>query len=163
MLHQCLCYQTRCTSLSIQCHSIIWQPFSPFSSVMKVHEMYCTASLLYKILFFKFHILDEAQTPTQPSRGNEKNMIFYTSTIIIDLIQPSHVSSYKPYFFTISFDDWQKLQWWLGLVWLWHQKHICVAKPWSREFLNTVRYMSCNCGTQLLLCPCTCRGVRNSL
>jgi hypothetical protein len=34
--------------------------------------------------------------------------------------------SYKPYFFTISFDHWgQNLQWQLGLVWLWHQKHVC--------------------------------------
>jgi hypothetical protein len=71
--------------------------------------------------------------------------------------------SYKPYFFTIFFEDWQNLQWWLGLVWLWHQKHICGAKPWRREFLHTVRYTSCNCGTRLLLCPCTCGGVRNSL
>jgi hypothetical protein len=71
--------------------------------------------------------------------------------------------SYTPYFFTISFNDWQNLQWQLGLVWLWYQKHVCSAKPQSREFLHTVRYTSCNCRTQLLLCPCTCGGVRNIL
>ena len=60
------------------------------------------------------------QTPTQPSIGNEKNAMCYTSRLILCLIL-SRVSSYKPYFFTISFDDCQNLQWRFGLVWLWRQ------------------------------------------
>jgi hypothetical protein len=33
----------------------------------------------------------------------------------------------KPYFFTLSFNDCQNLQWQLGLVWLWHPKKCSMA------------------------------------
>jgi hypothetical protein len=110
--------------------------------ISPAHKWYLKfAILVYHFLGSEFHFsyVIFCQTPTQPLRGDEKNAMFHMSIIIIDLIQSSHVLHYKPYFSTISFDDCQNLQWWLGLVWLWHQKHVCSAKPQSREFLYTIR------------------------
>ena len=57
------------------------------------------------------------------------------------IIFPYHVIL-KPYFFTISFDDWQNLQWRLGLVWLWRQKQVCGAQNLDTR-LVTVGHNCC--------------------
>ena len=73
-------------------------------------------------------VLENNQTPTQPSRGKREkhNVLYRYMNFMFNLIMPSRVSSYKPYFFTISFNDWQNLQWQLGSVWFlrteWHHQ-----------------------------------------
>ena len=44
------------------------------------------------------------------------------------IYSPHHVFDPKPYFFTISFDDCQNLQWRLGLVWLWRQNRLMAQR-----------------------------------
>jgi len=67
------------------------------------------------------------QTPTQSLIGNEKNTMCYMSRIGFYILLPHHVFHPKSYFFTISFDDCQNLQWWLGFVWLWCKKQLPIA------------------------------------
>jgi hypothetical protein len=58
-----------------------------------------------------------------------RKTLCYTSRIgfYFNNLLPHHVFHPKPYFFTVSFDDWQNMQWQLGLVWLWRQKRLPVA------------------------------------
>jgi len=72
--------------------------------------------LLWFSFFFHFSKMNmrmssKIQTPTQPSRGKREkhNVLYQYIDFVFNPVTPSHVSSYKPYFFHYFLQQLPKL------------------------------------------------------